>query len=90
MLNGMNLKIDKAGRIILPKPVRERHGFSAGSDIEAQETPEGIMLKPARLRPSMIKKEGLWVHTGKVPPGFDIVQAIRDDREERIRKLAGL
>jgi len=25
-----------------------------------------------------------------VPPGFDIVQAIRDEREERIRKLAGL
>jgi hypothetical protein len=36
----------------------------------------------------MVKKQGLWVHTGKLPPGFDAVGAIRDDREERIRKLA--
>lgn len=86
----MNLKIDKAGRVILPKPVRDRLGLRAGSDVEAQETPEGVMLKPALPRPSMVKKDGLWVHTGKVPPGFDVVQAIRDDREERIRKLAGL
>jgi len=38
----------------------------------------------------MIKRDGLWVHTGRVPPGFDIVQAIRDEREERIRKTSGL
>jgi AbrB family looped-hinge helix DNA binding protein len=90
ILNGMTLKIDKAGRVILPKPVRDRLGLHEGSDLEIVETPEGVMLKPAELRPSMIKKEGLWVHTGKLPPGFDAVQAIKDDREERIRKLAGL
>ena len=54
------------------------------------ETPEGVVLKPAERQPSMVKKDGLWVHTGKLPPGFDIVQAIPDDREDRIRKLAGL
>jgi AbrB family looped-hinge helix DNA binding protein len=86
----MTLKIDKAGRVILPKPVRDRLGLRAGSDLELEETAAGIVLRPAEQRPSMIKKGGLWVHTGKVPPGFDIVQAIRDDREERIRKLAGL
>ena len=52
------------------------------------ETLEGVMLKPTQLGPSMVKKQGLWVHTGKLPPGFDIAQAIRDDREDRIRKLA--
>lgn len=86
----MTLKIDKAGRVILPKSVRDRLGLRAGTELEMQETAEGIVLKPGVSRPSMIKKHGLWVHTGKVPPGFDIVQAIRDDREERIRKLAGI
>jgi AbrB family looped-hinge helix DNA binding protein len=93
MFDGMTLKMDKAGRVILPKPVRDRLGMHAGSDLEIQETPEtpeGVMLKPTESRPSMVKKQGLWVHTGKLPPGFDIVQAIRDDREDRIRKLAGL
>lgn len=50
-----------------------------------EETPEDVVLKPVETRLSMIKKDGLWVHTGKVPSGFDVVQAIRDTREERIR-----
>ncbi len=86
----MTLKIDKAGRVILPKPVRDRLGLHEGSDLEMVETPEGVMLKPVEARPSMVKKQGLWVHTGKVPPGFDVLQAIRDDREDRMRKLSGL
>ena len=90
MINGMTLKIDKAGRIVLPKPIRDRLGLHEGADIEIQETPEGVMLKPTEREPSMIKKQGLWVHTGKLPHGFDIVQAIRDDREDRIRKVAGV
>jgi AbrB family looped-hinge helix DNA binding protein len=90
ILNGMTLKIDKAGRVILPKPVRDRLGLHEGSDLEMQETPEGLVLTPADRRPSMVKKDGLWIHTGKVPPRFDAVQAIRDDREDRIRKQSGL
>lgn len=86
----MTLKIDKAGRVILPKPVRDRLGLHEGSDLEMVETPEGVMLKPVEACPSMVKKQGLWVHTGKVPPGFDVLQAIRDDREDRMRKLSGL
>jgi AbrB family looped-hinge helix DNA binding protein len=86
----MTLKVDKAGRVILPKPVRDRLGLREGSDLELEETPEGLMLKPVETQASMIKKDGLWVHTGKVPPGFDVVQAIREDREDRIRKISGL
>lgn len=85
----MTLKIDKAGRVILPKPIRDRLGLREGGDLELQETPEGVMLKATGNQPAMVKKDGLWVHTGKLPRGFDIVQAIRDDREDRIRKLAG-
>ena len=86
----MTLRIDKAGRVILPKSLRDRLGLREGSDLEIIETTEGVMLKPTQLGPSMVKKQGLWVHTGKLAPGFDIVQAIRDDREDRIRKLAAL
>jgi len=86
----MTLKIDKAGRIILPKPVRDRLGLHEGSDLEIEETPDGVILKPAGRRPAMVRKQGLWIHTGTMPAGFDIVKAIEDDREARIRHLAGL
>ena len=52
----MTLKIDKVDRIILPKPVRDRLGLQAGSDLEIRETPEGIVLRPDVRRPSLIKK----------------------------------
>jgi hypothetical protein len=54
------------------------------------ETTEGVVLKPVEHRTSMVKRDGLWVHTGKLPPGFDIITAISAVREDRIRKLAGL
>ena len=85
----MTLKIDKAGRVILPKPMRDRLGLHAGSDLEIQETPDGVVLRPADRRPSMVKKGSFWVHTGELPPGYDILKAIDDDREERTRKAWG-
>ena len=86
----MTLKIDKAGRVILPKPVRERLGLRAGRDLEVQETPEGVLLKPAERRPSLLKKGSFWVHTGELTAGYDILKAIDDDRDERLRKAWGL
>ena len=86
----MTLKMDKAGRVILPKPVREQLGLHAGSDLEIQETPEGIILRPADRRPSLVKKGSFWLHTGEIPPGYDILKAIDEDREDRTRKAWGL
>jgi AbrB family looped-hinge helix DNA binding protein len=56
----MRIKIDKAGRVILPKPVRDRLGLHAGSDLDIQETPERLVLgtrdrkRPCSLRYSTI------------------------------------
>jgi hypothetical protein len=65
-------------------------GLHQGSELEMTETLDGVTLKAIESQPSMLRKKGLWVHTGKLPEGFNIVNAIRDDRDERIRKLAGL
>lgn len=50
--------MDKAGRVILPKPVRGRMGLHEGSDLGIVETPEGLVLTPAERWPSMAQKEG--------------------------------
>jgi AbrB family looped-hinge helix DNA binding protein len=86
----MTIKIDKAGRVILPKPVRERLGLRAGSDLEMRETPEGLVLRPTGRRPSLVKKGRFLVHTGSIPHGYDILNAIDEDREDRLRKVWGL
>jgi AbrB family looped-hinge helix DNA binding protein len=90
IINGMHVKIDKAGRIILPKPLRDRLRLRQGSDLEIEERPEGVLLKPVDQRPSMIKKNGNWVHLGTLPEGYDWDSLIEDDRNDRIKDLSGI
>ena len=86
----MQVKIDKAGRIVLPKPVRDRLRLRQGSDLEIEERPEGLLLKPVDQRPSMIQKNGLWIHLGKLPKGLDWETLVDEVRDERIKELSGL
>jgi AbrB family looped-hinge helix DNA binding protein len=89
-LDGMTIKIDKAGRIVLPKPVRERFHLREGSELELEERSDGLTLRPVEQRSSMVQEKGIWVHLGKVPRGFDwgsVVEAIRD---ERIKDASGI
>lgn len=86
----MTLQIDKAGRIILPKPVRDRLGLHPGSALEMEETQSGVFLKPCERTPALEKRDGFWVYTGELPPGFDVRRSIEEDREERMRKVSGI
>jgi AbrB family looped-hinge helix DNA binding protein len=90
IINGMNVKIDKAGRIILPKPVRDRLRLRQGSDLEIEERPEGVLLKPVDQPPSMVNENGIWVHLGKAPRGFDWDDLIDSVRDDRIKDASGL
>jgi AbrB family looped-hinge helix DNA binding protein len=86
----MTVKIDKVGRIVLPKPARERLGLQAGMDLEMSEGPEGVTLKPVHRRPSLVREGRFLVHSGKLPHGYDIVKAIEEEREEHLRRLGGV
>jgi AbrB family looped-hinge helix DNA binding protein len=37
------------GQVILPKPIREQHGWEAGTRLVVEDTPEGVLLKRAPL-----------------------------------------
>ena len=41
-------KLSSKGQIILPKSVRDSHHWSAGTEFVIEDTPEGIMLRPAK------------------------------------------
>jgi AbrB family looped-hinge helix DNA binding protein len=83
----MELRIDKAGRIVVPKPVRERLGFKPDTELEAIEQPDGVLLKRVEQRPSMVKVDGLWVHQGSARPGADWERILENVREERIESV---
>jgi bifunctional DNA-binding transcriptional regulator/antitoxin component of YhaV-PrlF toxin-antitoxin module len=69
--------------------LRDRLGLREGSDLEDQETADGIVLRPVGLRPSLVKKGSFWTHTGELPPSFEMLKAIDEDREEQTRKAWG-
>ncbi len=86
----MTLKIDSAGRITLPKQIRDQLGLSCGGDLDLIETNDGLTLRSVEHRPSLIRKGNFLVHTGELPQGYDILAATANDRGERDRKVWGL
>ncbi len=88
-MNGMTLKIDSAGRIVVPRQLRERYGIRAGMDLEVGEGEDCLTLRPVRQEPSMIRVNGFWVHQGVVPGGFDWNRHIDEERELRARQASG-
>jgi AbrB family looped-hinge helix DNA binding protein len=87
--SGVTLTVDRSGRLLLPRPVRERLGLKPGMELEASEIPEGLILRPAKAAPSMIRREGFWVHQGKLADDASFARCVADDREERMRRAGG-
>jgi AbrB family looped-hinge helix DNA binding protein len=85
------LTIDKAGRIILPKPVRDELNLSAGDTLELETSAEGITLHPIRPAPPLQKERGVWVYRSGEKLSASVVEdTIRRIREERDRSSLGM
>lgn len=82
------LSLDKAGRVVIPKPMREALGLRPGDALIVEGSGESITLKPARDESAVRRERGHWVYHGALPKHFSITDAIRTDREERIRRLS--
>lgn len=85
--------MDKAGRIVIPKEVRERIGADETTRFDLEVILDRIELTPKEdletPRPKLIRKNGRLViaATGKK---FSAAEAIRLDREDRMEFLANL
>jgi AbrB family looped-hinge helix DNA binding protein len=89
MIYGMKLRLDKSGRVVLPKPLRQRLGLRAGTTFEATEAAEGLVLRPVTERPSLVVRDGFLVHTGQAMHAFDWRQISDDLEQERLRDILG-
>jgi len=83
----LRLRIDKSGRIVVPKPLRERLGLKPGTQLEALDQSGGVLLRAVGQRPAMIKIDGLWVHCGVAEPGANWDRVLQEVREERIESV---
>jgi AbrB family looped-hinge helix DNA binding protein len=86
------ISMDKAGRIILPKLVRERLHLRANSKLDLNIIADRIELTPIADTPNVrLVRKGKRLVLAGLPPLDDeqVVAAIQADRDERIEQLSG-
>ncbi len=79
----MTTKIDKFGRILIPKPMRQRMGLLPGSPVSLVEGDGGtVQITAEHSEPLLEMQDGLLVYTGPIGE-IDPVDAVHQIYEER-------
>lgn len=86
----MSITIDKAGRLVLPKSIRDRFNLVSGTELELEVElePDGVRLRVLDGGGSLRRKQGIMVHHGSQVVQLDVVEFIRGERESRAHQLA--
>jgi len=84
----METTLDKFGRIVIPKKVREDFNLKAGTQFSIEESEQTIILKPIHDKPKLILKDGVLVFSGT--PTGNLDEALKKHREERTSALGGI
>lgn len=81
------LRVDRAGRIVLPKPVRDKLQLAPGDELELETLGDQITLRPLRGTAQLRKELGVWVFYSGEPLSAstveETVERIRRERDER-------
>lgn len=86
----VKLTLDKVGRVVLPKPLRDELELAPGDVLEAESSDQKITLRPIRVTVPLQKERGVWVYrTGQKIPAAAVDDTIRQIREERSRAALG-
>lgn len=81
----METSVDRFGRILIPKRVRDDFNLKAGTLIRIEESDQAIILTPCHGEPSLKVKEGVLVYSGTSVE--DIGDALARHREERVKSI---
>ena len=80
------LTVDKAGRVVLPKPGRDELQLSAGDSLDLEASGDRIVLRPVRGTARMRQKKGIGVfRTGQPISAESVNETMQHLREERTR-----
>jgi AbrB family looped-hinge helix DNA binding protein len=87
----VKLTIDKAGRVVIPKKLRDLHHLESGDSLEIENRGDEFVLRPVREKATMFKKDGMWViKTGKPLTLEEVNRVVESGREERESQILGV
>lgn len=82
------ITVDGAGRIVLPKPLRDRFRLVGGTKLRVEAVGDHLELTPERTEssPAVVRKGGLLVVPASGVPcdARGAIEADRDDREDAL------
>jgi len=81
-MNERTVQIDQAGRVVLPKPLRDRFRLRGGDTLAIEVRGDAIELRPTQAAGQLKRVNGVLVYTGagSLESGADFVAQSRDER----------
>jgi AbrB family looped-hinge helix DNA binding protein len=74
----MEAVIDQAGRIVLPKPIRDALGLLPGTKVDISPYGAGAQIVPAGRTARLVEEGDVLVSAGETPVDDDVVFALID------------
>jgi AbrB family looped-hinge helix DNA binding protein len=82
--------IDGAGRVVIPKLLRDELGIGPGDTLALESDGERVMLRPVRSSSALRKEDGVWVfRSGRQISAVETNRVLDALREERTRGGTG-
>lgn len=82
--------IDKAGRVVLPKTLRDELHLAPGDTLDLVVEGERVTLRPRPAGPPLQKERGVWVfRIGEPVTAVETRETLRSIREQCARRDAG-
>jgi AbrB family looped-hinge helix DNA binding protein len=81
----LKFTIDSAGRVVIPKPLRDRLGLESGKAVEIRERDGRIEIEPAATPMSLVRRGGrsVAVPAEALPPLTDELVRVTIERTRR-------
>jgi AbrB family looped-hinge helix DNA binding protein len=81
----MKTTIDKAGRVVIPREVRERLGLLPGTELEVRVEDQTVRLARRAPGPRLVRVKNRWVAKPTVPldrlPPVDLAALVDEERD---------
>lgn len=85
-----HVTLDRAGRIVLPKTLRDDLHLSPGDTLDLTVKGDEVTLRPRRSATLLQKERGVWVfRTGEPLTADETEETLRNVRAQRHRRNAG-